>query len=715
MVHMAGIAQNVSFQLGSYRVIPNENCIAYSQSDECQKAILQPKFIDVLAYLASRYPEVVTREELIEHIWQGNTYVGSKALTNAIWHLRKQFNLFDSQIEVIETVRKTGYQLLIEPIFDEVIDELEPLLEQTQQQLDQTHSRVKYGIALFSLLVVILSIAAGWHLYQDQQQAKQTYIEQLTRLPGAERYPIVSPDGRWLVYGSRKDGKSTSLYLQSMKDPSLLSKRLTANTSSEMRAVWSPDNGYLYYASEQSHSGECQLTQLTLASGKTQVIGECYRDHSAIDISPDGDSLYYIWRAKGAARSGIYQLSLTAKEAKPKRLSCQTDCDFVDRDLAISQDGKVLAIARRFGHISEDIFIRDLATNQERRLTQGLEDIRGLTWHSDNQRLIYSTETSGIRKGFVLDIVSGEITSLDIDGMSYPRYNLTGTELVYARYSKLYQIAQLAVAEQIPSMPFPLIVSEFSHRNPDYSDIAKRIAYVSNESGHNEIWTADEFGHSRRQHTQLKRRVAYPRWSPDGTMIAFLAPDENNEGNKIHILDLSTGDISILASNYVSHRRLIWTFDNKRVLTSTDTGLFSFGLDNSQAQFLGDIRVRHGEFINDKELLFSRSGRKGLWKMSLDTPSQLSLVISSNKFTDYYNWVVTAKGVYFRQMASQSQTISFWDAQTEAVRPILKIPTSTISNIGAIDYMAERQQLLLTLADYSQRDIMRLQHKLLYH
>ena len=51
---------------------------------------------------------IVTREQLIENIWQDNFLVGDKALTQAIWSLRK---LFELQPRCIETIPKQGYVL----------------------------------------------------------------------------------------------------------------------------------------------------------------------------------------------------------------------------------------------------------------------------------------------------------------------------------------------------------------------------------------------------------------------------------------------------------------------------------------------------------------------------------------------------------------------------------------------------------------------------
>ena len=69
----------------------------------------------MFACLVARYPEPITREELINHGWEGNFYVGEKALTNASWHLRKAFKELDPEQTYIKTLRKTGDRVLLKP------------------------------------------------------------------------------------------------------------------------------------------------------------------------------------------------------------------------------------------------------------------------------------------------------------------------------------------------------------------------------------------------------------------------------------------------------------------------------------------------------------------------------------------------------------------------------------------------------------------------
>lgn len=66
---------------------------------------IQQKPMEVLQFLAQQYPALVSREQLITAVWDGNSYVGEKALTNAIWQLRHQLQQLGAA-ELISTIRK---------------------------------------------------------------------------------------------------------------------------------------------------------------------------------------------------------------------------------------------------------------------------------------------------------------------------------------------------------------------------------------------------------------------------------------------------------------------------------------------------------------------------------------------------------------------------------------------------------------------------------
>jgi len=98
------------FRLGPFHVDPQRNRIARG-ADE---TLVQPKVMDLLCVLAERPGEVVGRNALIDLVW-GRAFGADESLTKAISQLRKAFGGGERSADVIETIPKRGYRLLIAP------------------------------------------------------------------------------------------------------------------------------------------------------------------------------------------------------------------------------------------------------------------------------------------------------------------------------------------------------------------------------------------------------------------------------------------------------------------------------------------------------------------------------------------------------------------------------------------------------------------------
>lgn len=69
---------------------------------------LREKLFSVIYYLADNQDKLVSREQLIDECWLGNSYTGSQAVTHSICHIRKilKKNNIDA---TITTLSKKGY------------------------------------------------------------------------------------------------------------------------------------------------------------------------------------------------------------------------------------------------------------------------------------------------------------------------------------------------------------------------------------------------------------------------------------------------------------------------------------------------------------------------------------------------------------------------------------------------------------------------------
>jgi len=93
------------FRLDSVTVYPSESAISGPDG----KIHLEPRVADLAVFLGKRAREVVSRDELIDAIWQG--YPGAdQSLTNAAFKLRHAFEQVGASRDLLETVPKRGYR-----------------------------------------------------------------------------------------------------------------------------------------------------------------------------------------------------------------------------------------------------------------------------------------------------------------------------------------------------------------------------------------------------------------------------------------------------------------------------------------------------------------------------------------------------------------------------------------------------------------------------
>jgi DNA-binding winged helix-turn-helix (wHTH) protein/tetratricopeptide (TPR) repeat protein len=95
------------FLVGEWQVAPPLNLLV--RGDE--QVRLEPRVMDVLVHLAERADEVVSKEELIEHVWKGR-YTTDDVLSVAIYSLRKSLGDDARRPRYVETVSRRGYRLI---------------------------------------------------------------------------------------------------------------------------------------------------------------------------------------------------------------------------------------------------------------------------------------------------------------------------------------------------------------------------------------------------------------------------------------------------------------------------------------------------------------------------------------------------------------------------------------------------------------------------
>jgi DNA-binding response OmpR family regulator len=75
---------------------------------------LSPKEFGILAYLASRKGEAVTRDELLDEVWGYDLYPTTRTVDNHIAQLRAKIENDPAEPRYLLTVHGVGYKLVLD-------------------------------------------------------------------------------------------------------------------------------------------------------------------------------------------------------------------------------------------------------------------------------------------------------------------------------------------------------------------------------------------------------------------------------------------------------------------------------------------------------------------------------------------------------------------------------------------------------------------------
>jgi tricorn protease len=136
----------------------------------------------------------------------------------------------------------------------------------------------------------------------------------ITRHVAYDAYPLWSPDGKWLAFGSVRNG-NWDIFAIPVEGGAPV--QLTFHAQAEIPSSWSRDGRFLYYSASYD-SNNPALIELEVATGRFRRVVEDYVSLSAPQIAPDGKTLAYgrygfpWWRPRytgsGAMQVWLYDL-----------------------------------------------------------------------------------------------------------------------------------------------------------------------------------------------------------------------------------------------------------------------------------------------------------------------------------------------------------------------------------------------------------------------
>jgi len=140
------------FVAGEWTVAPSRNLLVRGS----EQVRVEPRVMDVLVHLAGRAGEVVSKEELVERVWEGR-YVTDDVLTVTIYALRKALRDDARRPRYIETVSRRGYRWIAPP--ESAATATAPLEPRATRQ-----RRVAFPAVAATVALALFAAGAVWML-----------------------------------------------------------------------------------------------------------------------------------------------------------------------------------------------------------------------------------------------------------------------------------------------------------------------------------------------------------------------------------------------------------------------------------------------------------------------------------------------------------------------------------------------------------------------
>ncbi len=278
-----------------------------------------------------------------------------------------------------------------------------------------------------------------------------------------------------------------------------------------------------------------------------------------VAMSPDGRWVFYSeqrldWPAN-RRRKSFFLVSAEGGEARP----------FVGRaggrGFRFSPDGRSLSLIREHRG-SEQVFLLPLDGGEARPLTRHAGGVHGYRWSADGRRIV-----------FVAEQPRGEAAQRRWDAGGDAVFVDEGPNDFDAGHWTHLWLFDVASGSETRLTEVELLIDEL-----DVSPDGERVVFVArpdnlkNHPERAELYLLEVRDRRLRRLTENRAPESRPRWSPDGSRIAYHAPDDESfelRNGFVRIMDVGSGERRRLAGQSQGEiGTLTWTRDGRGLLYS---------------------------------------------------------------------------------------------------------------------------------------------------
>jgi Tol biopolymer transport system component/DNA-binding winged helix-turn-helix (wHTH) protein len=465
---------------------------------------LKPKVFDTLLVFVEQPGQVISKNELMERIWQ-DTVVEENNLTQNISMLRKILGKDSSGQDYIRTIPRRGYCFTssVQEVWEDTTDFIlakssraRIVVEEEQDSSDppvnDTEISVRAGASNHSPVSELSPLS--WSL-SITLTALSAFVIGLVII------------GAGLIFSSQPNKKAA----QSSPGVVQIATWKSAPRESELRnGTFSPDGAMIAFSSNRANHSAIFIKQVE-GGEAVEIIGDEWHNESPI-WSPDGQQIAFV--SDRGSHPGIWSIPTLGGN-----LTLLTDLKNGWPELK-RWSGKTSSI---YYEAENNLFILDLISKRTTQVTN-FDSTKLSPPHfsisPEEDRLAYSDDKNGQQDIWVMPLRGGEPTQVTDDPADdrHPIWHPSGESIIYNSNRRgVYQICIAYVDGQPPAQ---ITVEDTNNAISDISPDGSKILFVASREEADLLKVEDDSG----EETALTSDFGLELWpdvSSDGKTIAF--------------------------------------------------------------------------------------------------------------------------------------------------------------------------------------------------
>lgn len=474
------------------------------------KIKLQEQPFQILSLLLQRPGQVVTREEIRQHLWPADTFVDfDHSLNSAVKKLRQALGDDSDNARFIETLPRRGYRLIV-PVWPDVPAAGAQISQGVAPASTNSSKRAfYYGFAFAALVVIAAGAVVLWKTANSGSSPPRVLgFTQLTN-DGQAKFGPLTTDGSRIYFNELLPGLQTRIVQVSINGGEVVP--IAVPLKRARLADLSSDGSVLLLANDDVEHLSSLWTQ-PVAGGSPRRLGTFVASDG--EFGPSADSVIY------NTDDGVYLTDRNAGSASRLR-TLEGDPFF----FKFSPNAKFIRFTTTDDRFDPPASIMEMSADGSglRKLATGCCG----KWSTDGRYYVYENRSGGrtdlwamresngfspgLRESKPIQLTAGPLNFLA------PLSSRDGKLLYAIGDSPRSEVIRYDV-QTLQYMPF---FSGISAEGLDFAKDGQWVTYTSYPDG--SLWCSKLDGTERLQLTFPPMRALLPRWSPDRKQIAFNA------------------------------------------------------------------------------------------------------------------------------------------------------------------------------------------------